>query len=237
MVPDVIELSDQQIHLWLVDLKDTSDNSIHQDCLCVDEIERADKFVFDLDRERFIRSRTALREILARYTDLSPGELVFRQNEHGKPELVSPVSQGLGFNLSHTKETAVMVIAMNRNLGVDIVDPGRTPEWLAIAKRSFSITEQNCLLALPEARQELAFYRTWCQKEAYTKGIGEGFRYGFQNFTVEVQPDQTPAILVDEKVPGRVQCWRLTEVGLASADIVIIADDGQTAPGIQQHSY
>ncbi len=237
MLPDIIKLDDQQIHLWLVSLNDPGATSDHRNCLSADEMGRAEKFVFDVDRDRFIRSRTALREILARYTDRSPTELVFQQNEHGKPELLSPELRGLRFNLSHTKEIAVIAVAMNRNLGVDIVEPGRTPEWSAIAKRSFSNTEQKSLFALPEASREQAFYRTWCQKEAYTKGIGEGFRYGFQNFTMEVQPDKTPAVLFDDISSEQVHRWRLSEVSLASTDIVMIADDGKTAPLIQQHNF
>jgi 4'-phosphopantetheinyl transferase len=235
----LIEIDIDLIDIWRVDL--TADRSgMSEVYLSADELIRADKFAFPADRQEFTRSRGALRLILSRYLDCSAGELAFQYNEHGKPGLIFPLVEDLKFNLSHTREVAIIAITMNRNVGVDVNALQRTAvenlEWRPIAKRSFSISEQSVLFALPDAAQEQMFHQVWCQKEAYTKGIGEGFRYGFQKFTVEVDPDGSTGLVADEKNPGFADDWHFTRVDAGPDLMVVVAYDGSPALQIR-HWY
>jgi 4'-phosphopantetheinyl transferase len=236
MDESLIEAISNRIDLWRVDL--TVDRAgMSGELLSADELMRADKFVFPKDRDRFVRSRSALRLILSRYLDCHAGELKFHYNEHGKPELLVPVPKSLAFNLSHTKEVAIMAVAKGRNVGVDVNTlprkAGQSLEWIPVAKRSFSIAEQSSLFALPLDSQERMFYRIWSQKEAYTKGIGEGYRYGFQKFTIAVEPRGGIALIADEKNPQFVGEWQLTSVDMGSKLITALACDGPQKPQVR----
>lgn len=238
MDESLIEIDFNLIDLWRIDLTACD---MGEALLSADESIRADKFVFPADRARFIGSRSALRLILSRYLDCSAAELEFQYNDHGKPELLFPQGEGLGFNLSHTKELALVAISKGRNVGVDI-SPLRSPDgqnldWVPIAKRSFSVTEQTELFALREAFQAQMFHRVWCQKEAYTKGIGEGFRYGFQKFTVVVDPTGHTGLIADEKNPLFVSEWQLANLDLGPDYIAVIAYDGASMPQIRHKEF
>ena len=69
------------------------------------------------------------------------------------------------------------------------------------------------LFALPKSQQEEAFYRTWTQKEAYTKALGDGFTYGFQAFTVVVNIDGSTGLLADDKHPDTISDWHISSIG------------------------
>ena len=237
MGKSLIETACNRIDLWQVDL--ASDQAgLCESVLSADESLRADKFAFAKDRDTFVRSRGALRLILARYLPCQAGELQFQYNEHGKPRLQFPAIGDLGFNLSHSRDEALVAIARDRNIGVDLnILPGtsdQNPDWVPVAKRSFSSAEQALLFALPAASQERMFYLVWSQKEAYTKGIGEGYRYGFQRFTVAVDARGGTGLIADEKNPRFVGVWQLTRVDTGRDSIAVLAYDGPQTPRIRQ---
>ncbi len=237
MVKSLIETAPNRIDLWQVDLA-ADQAGLCESVLSADESLRAEKFAFSKDRDTFVRSRAALRLILSRYLNCQAGELEFQYNEHGKPRLQFPSIGGPGFNLSHSGEEAVIAIARGRNVGVDMsILPGtgdQNLEWLAVAKRSFSPAEQTLLFALPAASQERMFYLIWSQKEAYTKGIGEGYRYGFQRFTVAVDARGGTGLIADEKNPRHVGEWQLTRIDTGRDSIAVLAYDGPQGPRIRK---
>lgn len=201
------------IDIWRVDLADGAiDNSI--EILSTDERQRADKFVFPKDRNSFSRSRCALRFVLANYLNCRADGIQFHYAEHGKPELSEPAPDQLSFNLSHDGDIALIAIAHARRVGVDVNRLGRmegTTAWVPIAKRSLSLKEQKLLFALPQLEQEEAFFRIWTQKEAYTKARGDGFTYGFQNFTVQV--NEGAGLVEDDKHPEAIGQWHIASIG------------------------
>src|SRR5512135_2739567 len=58
--------------------------------LSPDELERAQRFHFPRDRDRFIARRGLLREILGVQAHVTPDSLVFFMGAFGKPALASP---------------------------------------------------------------------------------------------------------------------------------------------------
>ncbi len=226
MGKSLIETACDRIDLWRIDLA-ADRAAVGADLLCAAELERADKFAFSKDRQQYVRSRGALRSILSRYVDCPARELEFSYNQHGKPELHLPGAKQPTFNLSHTMEVALIAVTRRRKVGVDLSTlqgaTGQSLEWMPVAKRSFSNAEQSLLFALPVTAQERMFYQIWCQKEAYTKAIGEGYRYGFQSFTVAVDPAQSCALIADEKNPGFVGEWQIAGVDVGASLIAALA--------------
>jgi 4'-phosphopantetheinyl transferase len=136
------------------------------------EAERAARLVSAPLRQRYLRSHAALRAILRTYTDAA---LDFALAEHGKPYL--PAVPELKFNLSHSHEMALVAVACDVEVGVDVERFRPLPESMAIAERFFPPSEAAALAeALPEAR-EREFFRRWTRIEAKLKCRGIGL-YG-----------------------------------------------------------
>ena len=144
------------------------------------EAERARmaRFVFDKDRFRYGQSHARMRALLAERLGVSPGDIAFVENEHGKPS----INGGPQFNLSHSHNLAALAIGEDVELGMDI-------EWLRpiehdVARRFFSASECAALEALPEAGRMAAFHRCWTRKEAYVKAEGSGLAIPLNAFDV-----------------------------------------------------
>ncbi|MFT7686649.1 MAG: 4'-phosphopantetheinyl transferase [Candidatus Azotimanducaceae bacterium] len=171
-----------RIDIWLLDLEDTK---LHlPKMLSEDELIRAQKLIHQSDKDRFVRSRCSLRFVLGRCLKVSPKSLVFAYGEKGKPMLSPAYHTPIEFNLSHSRDKALIAVSYNRGIGIDISDVNRSSSNIAISKRSFTATEHKALLTCPAEEQARQFHRIWSQKEAYTKAIGLGYAYGFKHFTV-----------------------------------------------------
>lgn len=225
--PTGLVVKSGDIDIWYVDLEDAALDA-GQGILSADEQQRAARFAFPADKNRLVRSRVALREILAQLLACSAEAVRFSYNEHSKPELAAPVQPGLSFNLSHSGSTALIAIASDRAVGIDVDRIGRTDSWQAIAKRSFSEPELKQLWHLPPAEQETAFYRTWTQKEAYTKALGDGFSYGFPKFSVRVDAEQSTGLVHDSISPQAEANWHICAIDAGPGMTAALAYSGST---------
>jgi len=82
-----------------------------------EERERAARFLIEEKRVQFVAMRGVLRRWLGDCLALDPAALRFAYGEHGKPHLID---SNLHFNVSHSEETGVIAIALDRPVGVDI---------------------------------------------------------------------------------------------------------------------
>ena len=147
-------LSDDEIHVWCVELDAADEVATFAACLSADERERASGLLSGIHQRRFVVARGMLRQLLGRYLDQDPGAVAFSRGAHGKPFLQEG---GLHFNVSHTHELALYAIAQSREVGVDV-------EWMRpqvaheqIAARFFSIEEQEALAQVPTEERRAAF--------------------------------------------------------------------------------
>ena len=139
-------LSDDEIHVWCVELDAAGEVAALAACLSAEERERASGLLSGTHQRRFVVARGMLRQLLGRYLDQDPGAVTFSRGAHGKPFLPEG---GLHFNVSHTHELALYAIARDREVGVDV-------EWMRpqvaheqIAARFFSLEEQEALAQVP----------------------------------------------------------------------------------------
>ena len=230
----VIEPGADFIDLWRVDL---SDPDLEQPgILADDENWRAEKYAFDAGRNNYVRSRCTLRRILSGCLDYPAEKIEFRYNEHDKPELAVP-DVDVQFNLSHSADTGLIGVGKDRRVGVDVNYMGRTSGWKAIAKRTFSVAEQTSFFAQREESQEEIFYRVWSQKEAYTKAIGDGFSYGFKNFTVVVDAGGGAGLLADNRSRVSVDEWNIVSIDVGSDCVAALAYDGSNKLEIRRWKF
>jgi 4'-phosphopantetheinyl transferase len=138
------------------------------------ERERAERFVVDRDRRRFVAARAFLRLLLSRELGTSARALEFETGAHGKPSIAS--RWGLHFNVAHSGELAVCAIVRGPDLvGVDVehVRPLGGLDGVACAAMSAREFARYETLATPDDRLR-AFYDAWTRKEALLKASGDG---------------------------------------------------------------
>jgi 4'-phosphopantetheinyl transferase len=181
--------------------------------LSPDELERAARFVFTRDRRRFIAARAALRSILGERLGEAPSRLRFDYGPQGKPALASAWQEsGIQFNLAHSGDWALVALACNKRVGVDLEQIRPLVEGREIARRHFSPRETADLWSLPLELQEEAFFRCWTRKEAYLKALGCGLSLALDAFDVSLLPGDAPALLAARDDPHAPARWRMADL-------------------------
>ncbi len=180
-------LSGTCAHVWYVlpeDIRDPELLGNYRGLLTRDELARYQRFFFDRDRHLFLVAWALVRTTLSRYADVDPRDWTFATNRHGRPEITGPGAiPPLRFNLSHTPGLIACIVAVERDVGVDVENTRRRTTGPDIARRFFANAEVEALELLPEDRQQEAFFEYWTLKEAYIKAVGVGISLGLGRFS------------------------------------------------------
>ena len=173
---------------WLSLTTDTETLARLHAFLSDDERERAARFHFARDRDRFVAGRGQLRETLGALLKVPPAAVEFAYGPQGKPALAHETD--LRFNLSHSQDWALLAMTVGCEVGVDLefMRPDLNP--LEVAPSVFSPEECAVLENLPESERLAAFYGYWTRKEAFIKALGLGFARDTREFTVNLEPEQ-----------------------------------------------
>jgi 4'-phosphopantetheinyl transferase len=155
-------------------------------------------------RRRYLGAHAALRAILGRVT---AAELRFALHEKGKPYL--PLAPEIRFNLSRSREMAVVAVARGLEIGVDIERVRKLPEYAAIAQRYFPAGYTT-----PSGVRD--FFRHWTRFEALLKAHGAGL-YG-----AGAEPEGE---------------WSVTEIDVGPRFAAAVAVKGRPIPAIIIHDY
>jgi 4'-phosphopantetheinyl transferase len=226
--PVTVKLDPDEVHVWRAAL-DFSESRVEvlQRVLTEDERNRAGRFYFQKDRNRFIVARSTLRTILGKYLDANPEQIRFHYGQYGKPRLAEQLQKsGLLFNLSHSHNMALAAVTCHREIGVDLelIRSGLADEQ--IAERFFSPREVHALRALPKSMQDEAFFNCWTRKEAYIKARGEGLSVPLHMFDVSLLPDEPARLLSVRGEPNELLRWRLGELSPAAGFVGAVAVEG-----------
>lgn len=217
-----LELGSCEVHLWLARPLDCRVALLRnmKGTLSADEAERARRFHFVQDRNRYIARRGVLRQILSYYQNCPPSEVSFTYQAWGKPQLAhSPsLTRDLRFNLSHSGDAALYAITSGRDIGVDIELIRPEIEWAEIASSFFAPREIAELRRLPAHSRSRGFFFCWTRKEAYLKARGDGLSVALDAFEVSLAPGDAPALLRASD-GSEVQRWSVWDVPL-TADLV-----------------
>ena len=164
----------KEVHSWCVSLDVSPDTCAgFYATLASDERNRSARLRFERDRRRFVVAHGALRTLLGRYLRIPPGAVRFVYNPFGKPDL-SPELGRLKFSLSHSADLALIAIAADAEIGVDVELIREQSDWAELARCFFSPAEVDQLNRLPRPLHTQAFFSCWTKKEAYVKARGEG---------------------------------------------------------------
>jgi 4'-phosphopantetheinyl transferase len=168
-----------------------------------EEAAHAARFGTPALRRRYLRAHAALRAILGSVT---AAPLEFAVHEKGKPYLAS--APEIHFNLAHSREMALVAVARDVEVGVDIERVRPLPEYAAIAQRYFPEGH-----TAPTGVRD--FFRHWTRFEAMLKAHGAGL-YG---------AGATP--------PG---FWSVTELDFGPRFTASLAVEGPL-PAVIAHEY
>lgn len=159
--------------------------------LGTDERERADRYRFARDRDRYIGRRAALRLLLGQYLGRAPAALRFTANAYGKLALADGATE---FNVSHSRGLALFAMSHAIAVGCDIEFHDRSFVADNIPERLFSPAEIGELRAFAGADQTAAFFDCWTRKEAFIKARGLGLSLPLDSFDVSLAPVERPAL-------------------------------------------
>ncbi len=179
-----------QIHVWQVALVATPQLvGLSRSLLVADELRRAERRVLAADAQRFLLSHVAVRCVLALYLETSPAAISIVPASDGKPHVDPAAGGAVHFNLSHSADLALIVLARDVAVGVDVE---RVRPWDADVDDTpahfFSRREQRLLAAVPARIWPEAFTRCWTRKEAIVKAIGAGLPSALADIDVGVWP-------------------------------------------------
>ncbi len=172
------------VHVWS-DRVGEQDHDEAFGLLDADERARAARFRFAGHRARFVARRAFLRRVLAGYLAVTPRTIRYRTTGTGRPELDPPSS--LNFSTSHSEGLAVVAVAGQHLVGVDIERVRPIWDGIDIARALFARREYEHLRATPDEERSVAFLRLWTRKEACVKALGLGLSVPLD--TVDVLDD------------------------------------------------
>lgn len=165
------------------------------------------------------QGRAPLLDLLAAYLGIPAAEVRLDHNAKGKPRLQSAsprpgqtqrrADATLSFNWSHSGEFALIALARDLALGVDIERLGKKPRAQEIARRYFDPREADVLAALDSDAQARAFIGLWCAKEAVLKAVGEGLSFGLARLAFALHPDADWQLARIDPELGDAADWQL----------------------------
>jgi 4'-phosphopantetheinyl transferase len=186
------------------------------------ELQKAESFHFQTDRNRYIIACSAKRDILSRYLQCEPKDIRFTFGSHGKPHLREENNiTGLNFNLAHSNEWALLAVTRQGAVGIDVelMRPNLTD--VDVITQIFSSYERESIQSLPDELRVKAFFNCWTRKEAFVKATGLGLSYPLQHFDVSCMPKEAAKLLHIRDQPQTAGHWSMIDLDLG--DVCYVA--------------
>ena len=172
MTNDSTKISPFQV--WLIDTERTADPYELATLNCA-ERDRVHRYKRECDRNSFLRTRAALRQLLADAVGAEPQALQFIENSWGKPMLAGKAANSVSFSVSHTAGLSVVAVSDGRKIGIDMERIRLVPDHDRIALHVFGASVAYSLSRLQAVVRDRAFLQLWTATEAFLKATGTGF--------------------------------------------------------------
>jgi len=134
-----IPLSCDIVQIWYAPTESITDPALlaaYRQLMSADERLREKRFRFEKDRNTYVVTRALIRTVLSRYSSTDPCDWPFEENRYGRPELSRKSNAPLiRFNLSHTSGVVACIVALERDVGIDVEDITRRTETIELADR------------------------------------------------------------------------------------------------------
>jgi 4'-phosphopantetheinyl transferase len=204
-------LREDRIDVWVIDVRRFSPlPALLHETLTSAELERAGRFTFEADRQRFRIGRALLRQALsAACASTGASEIRLGQSATGKLHLDDP-ARPIAFNVSHSGDLVLLAFTVRETVGVDVERMRHGIDFASLAQICFSDREQAVVLggdedAATSAAVRQRFYRYWACKESWMKADGGGLGLPLRSFSMV--PAAQPDWYAVESADG-TQAWR-----------------------------
>lgn len=221
------------VHVWRIPIDPDIPPGTYWKVLSAAEHERAQRLRDPAHRTAYVLAHGAMRMILADYVQVPPSELSFDISQSGKPAFArGTAGDRLEFNLAHSGDVALLAVARDRAVGVDVERWDADMDHTAVAAGCFSPAERDALRAMAGAPDRVVegFYAAWTRKEAYLKASGHGVSHGLDHFDVSLAPGQPAALLADRRDADAVSRWVMVALAAGvgySAALVVATPVGE----------
>jgi 4'-phosphopantetheinyl transferase len=199
------QLPTGEVHLWLTRV------AVAPDCagvLSTEERLRAAKFRFEHDRQRWTAGRVLLRVVLGRYLDTAPESVVLDAEDRGRRFVRWPEhNEWLSFSPTRSGDLALVAVARDTRLGVDVERIRLDLDVVAIARRAFGDRIADRLADAPDAERVHQFFQEWVREEARGKCRGTG--------------------LVEPEDEARDVPLHVTDLGIEEGYVGAVASEGE----------
>ena len=229
--PADLFLPGDDVHIWCASL-DQPDTVVEQmaQSLSTEESKRAGRFRFRQHRNQFILTHGILRKLLADYTDIEAAGITFSYGKNGKPYLPERFNQEkIRFNMSHSNGYALFGFTRNREIGVDIEHICELADMENVAKQVFSTKEMAVLRSTPAAEKKEVFFKFWTRKEAYIKGVGEGFSSPLDSIDISAATIGEPICVQPVANPASKNLWIVQDLRPLPGFAAAFAAEGDCA--------
>jgi 4'-phosphopantetheinyl transferase len=201
----------EEVHLWGVSLTvEEMESRDFAAWLSGDELARAARLISTVHRQRFVAAHGAVRLILSRYCGTRPEHLVFASTARGKPFLrdIGTGCEALQFNLTHSQGRALIAVARDRDIGVDLETLRRKTDAARLANRFFSSRDQEYILGGSPSERDERFLRVWVAKEAVSKARGSGITFPLNRDHVDIDSEGIHGRLMGTDPPMKPMVFR-----------------------------
>lgn len=198
------------MHVWCVTLTQPQGAAGFAPLLSADEHQRAARFFFERDRNRYIVGRGLLRTFLGRYLGVRAAWLEFSYGPHGKPSLkTEQPGQGLQFNLAHSNDLAVYAFCWDHPLGIDVEHVRPMADEDDFAEKNFSSGEATLIYSLFGEQKRNAFFTIWTCKEALFKASGAGLTQPIHQAEIGLAAGEPARLISIDGDREQAARWRL----------------------------
>jgi 4'-phosphopantetheinyl transferase len=199
-----IETGDVHVYGFSLDIGEAELGSTSR-MLSNEERLRADRLLSESHRGQFIGAHAGLRIILSRYCAGRCHDLVIQTTAKGKPFLSEYPS--IRFNLTHAHGKALVAVAKDREVGIDLEKIRPDVDVMSLARRFLSDRDVDFIKNGGPGHHHQRFLQAWVAREAVFKAAGTGMTFPLHCDHIELAGDGTEGhlILGDGKSDGAVR--------------------------------
>ena len=169
-------MESDKANVWISRPQEVGDEQMRSLKLTLDanEIERASRFRFEMDRRAYVVAHGLRRVALGDFLGVDPVSLVLTKQSSGEPVLIWPGTRKVFFSHAHTRDLVAIAVASVGRVGIDV-------ECVVPTKPDFDLLTPY--VVLPELSQRVAelgvslagqFFFYWTALEAFWKAAGTG---------------------------------------------------------------
>jgi 4'-phosphopantetheinyl transferase len=179
------EIAENEVNIWTIYLpKFYHLANSYLNLLDQTEKDIASRFHFHYLKINYIVTHGIIRTLLSGYINQKPDQIEIKKTSFGKPFIEN---HPLRFNLSHSKNYAICVFGIEREVGIDIEYIREDVVDEALTESILSAEELEIHKRLSQAQKIESFFVQWTRKEAFLKALGTGIKVDLKYLSLPQQ--------------------------------------------------